>query len=468
MVDGISKETPDSGWQEPIAGAQQLAPDSDEVASEPAFRPEWLAQFADWSNNSVNHVDESLAKDSSISPSTTNDTDVVQFGLMATDGWMSAAPWSASWSADIDQYATVDGPSADGSLWHFYERLRTVHVAAATPPLDGTDGAATGRHHDGAEPDLNAHAAGPVGSSTPPSIIMDISSLATTGDGWIAPGGSGIETIPTPVFVADSAPTTSFMSSTFHNPFQFGDWLAATAFSTTAAAHAQPNHAPVVSINHPFSPTGEWSHVGDWVSYSDPDGDPAVQYQFRDDGLAPNSAYLSTPSNTHVADGTTLTVAATDLTNVWVHGGDPNTSDRMWVRASDGSNWSAWAPIDFATTASGQAYGSGFTAVVFSGDFFGVFIEVLSAPPPPPFLASPGPDTFVFNQNSTGATIIDFDPSQDTIQFEGTSLTDFASVLSHTTDDGHGNAVIAYDAHNAVTLQGVTPAMLHPSDFHIP
>ena len=92
---------------------------------------------------------------------------------------------------------------------------------------------------------------------------------------------------------------------------------------------------------------------------------------------------------------------------------------------------------------------------------------VVSAPPPPPILASPGPDTFVFNQNSTGATIVNFDPSQDTIQFEGTSLTDFASVLSHTIDDGHGNAVIAYDAHNAVTLQGVTPAMLHPSDFHI-
>ena len=44
MVDGISKQTPDSGWQEPIAGAQQLAPDPDEVSSEPAFRPEWLAQ----------------------------------------------------------------------------------------------------------------------------------------------------------------------------------------------------------------------------------------------------------------------------------------------------------------------------------------------------------------------------------------------------------------------------------------
>jgi hypothetical protein len=317
---------------------------------------------------------------------------------------------------------------------------------------------------------------------------MDMSILVTTvggesinevaaaaSQGWTAPGGSGIETMTTLASAADSALTTSFLSSTFHNPF--GDFPVAAAFPTIAPAHAQPNHAPVVSINHPFSPTGEWSHVGDWVSYSDADGDPAVQYQFRDDGLVANSAYLSTPSDTHVPDGTTLTVAAADLTNVLVHSGAPNTSDTMWVRASDGSNWSAWVPIDFATTASGQAYGVVITVpvpVVGGGGAGGGVIApellpvvVVSAPPPPPILASPGPDTFVFNQNSIGTTIIDFDPSQDTIQFVGTALTDFASVVSHTTDDGHGNAVIAYDAHNAVTLVGVTPAMLHPSDFHI-
>ena len=100
---------------------------------------------------------------------------------------------SDSWPTDIDQYATVDGPSADNSLWQFYEHLRPVHVAGAMPPLDGTDGAATGGHHDGAGSapdgtDLNAHSASvPVGSSTPPSIIMNISSLATTGGGGPLP-----------------------------------------------------------------------------------------------------------------------------------------------------------------------------------------------------------------------------------------------------------------------------------------
>jgi len=100
----------------------------------------------------VNHADESLAKDSSIAPSTTNNTYGLQFGLMATDEWMSPAPWSDSWPAHIDQYATVDGLSADGSLWQFYERLDAVHVAEATPTLDDTDGAAASGHNDDAEP----------------------------------------------------------------------------------------------------------------------------------------------------------------------------------------------------------------------------------------------------------------------------------------------------------------------------
>src|SRR4051812_25676791 len=108
MVDGISEEAPEFRWEEPIAGAEQLAPHSDEVAFESGFRPEWLAQFADPSNNGVSHLDESPAKD-------------------------------YSRPTDIDQYATFDGPSADNSLWQFYEHLRVIHVAGAMPPLDDPD-----------------------------------------------------------------------------------------------------------------------------------------------------------------------------------------------------------------------------------------------------------------------------------------------------------------------------------------
>jgi hypothetical protein len=130
----------------------------------------------------------------------------------------------------------------------------------------------------------------------------------------------------------------------------------APAFADAAPA-THSNTAPVVSINHPFSPTGEWSNVGTWVDYADADGNPATLYQFRDSNPAANSAYLSTPDNAHWAANTDVTVAAANLDDVRVHSGGANTSDIMWVRAFDGTDWSNWAEIDFMTTA--QNFSSG-------------------------------------------------------------------------------------------------------------
>jgi hypothetical protein len=248
--------------------------------------------------------------------------------------------------------------------------------------------------------------------------------------------------------VADNAPVPSPSSFVFDHPF--------------VSPTLNPNHAPVVSINHPFSQTSEWSSVGGWISYSDADGDAAVQYQFRDDGLAPNSAYLLTPANAHNPAGTIITVAPTDLTSVLVHSGDPDTSDTMWVRAFDGSDWSAWAPIYFATTASNVSYGAVITLVIAPLTPF-VFVQI--APDTLVVAAQPGPDTFLFQPNSSTATISHFDPAEDLIRFQGTSLADFAAVLGHTADNGRGDAVITYDAHSAITLEGVTRDMLHASNF---
>ena len=86
-----------------------------------------------------------------------------------------------------------------------------------------------------------------------------------------------------------------------------------------------------------------------------------------------------------------------------------------------------------------------------------------------PFVAAaqPGPDTFLFQPNSGTTTISHFDPAEDLIRFQGTSLADFTAVLGHTADNGHGDAVITYDAHSAITLEGVTRDMLHASNFQL-
>jgi Ca2+-binding RTX toxin-like protein len=76
-----------------------------------------------------------------------------------------------------------------------------------------------------------------------------------------------------------------------------------------------------------------------------------------------------------------------------------------------------------------------------------------------------GSDTFVFNPGFGKNTITDF-ASQDVIAFDDTLFTHAtaAQVLSQTHDSKAG-AVIVVDAHDTVTLTGVSVAQLHASDF---
>ena len=67
-------------------------------------------------------------------------------------------------------------------------------------------------------------------------------------------------------------------------------------------------------------------------------------------GTGANSGYFWTPSNAHHAANTPITVAAADLANVWVRGGQAGGTETMWVRAFDGTDWSAWDSFTFTTS----------------------------------------------------------------------------------------------------------------------
>ena len=127
--------------------------------------------------------------------------------------------------------------------------------------------------------------------------------------------------------------------------FDGTDWSAWDSFTLTTL----PNTPPVATINDHSLHTNEWSQVASWVSYSDADSNPATQYQFWDGGSASNSGYFWTPNNPHHAANTAITVAASDLNNVWVQGGQAGGSETMYVRAFDGTDWSAWDSFDFTT-----------------------------------------------------------------------------------------------------------------------
>jgi hypothetical protein len=79
-----------------------------------------------------------------------------------------------------------------------------------------------------------------------------------------------------------------------------------------------------------------------------------------------------------------------------------------------------------------------------------------------------GSDTFVFAANFGHETITNFHPDTDVIEIDHTVFADFQALLAATHDDGHGNAVIAANPNDSITVKNVTVAQLvqHQSDFH--
>ncbi|BAQ16726.1 FG-GAP-like repeat-containing protein [Methyloceanibacter caenitepidi] len=76
-----------------------------------------------------------------------------------------------------------------------------------------------------------------------------------------------------------------------------------------------------------------------------------------------------------------------------------------------------------------------------------------------------GADTFHFDAGFGQDTIVDFTPDEDLIEFASGLFVDQAAVLAATADDGLGNTVVALDANNTVTLEGVLKAQLDQDDF---
>src|SRR4029079_18008337 len=126
--------------------------------------------------------------------------------------------------------------------------------------------------------------------------------------------------------------------------FDGTDWSAWDSFTLKTA-----NQAPVATISDHSLSVNQWSKVDSWLSYSDADSNAATQYQFFDGGTGANSGYFWTPDNAHHNAGENITVAAADLGNVWVRGGATAGNETMWVRAFDGTDWSAWDSFTLKT-----------------------------------------------------------------------------------------------------------------------
>jgi hypothetical protein len=92
----------------------------------------------------------------------------------------------------------------------------------------------------------------------------------------------------------------------------------------------------------------------------------------------------------------------------------------------------------------------------------------MTQPAPASPSATGSTDTFVFAANFGNVTLANFDPGADVIEIDHTVFADFQEVLAAAHDDGSGNAVIAADSHDTITIKNVTVAQLvqHQGDFH--
>jgi hypothetical protein len=123
--------------------------------------------------------------------------------------------------------------------------------------------------------------------------------------------------------------------------FSWGEW---DAFTLTSE-----NTAPVATIADQTRSIDEWVPLQSILSTGDADGDTLTQYQFYDAGSAAGSGYFWTNDVGQRAADTYITVAAADLGTSWVRGGQAAGTELMWVRAFDGSEWSAWDPFNLST-----------------------------------------------------------------------------------------------------------------------
>ncbi len=90
------------------------------------------------------------------------------------------------------------------------------------------------------------------------------------------------------------------------------------------------------------------------IAVTDAEGDPPVSYRFTDFGTGPTSAQLWYNSS-YVGQGGTVTVPASQLSNLWIQAGSAYGSDTLQVQVYDGYAWSAAQNIAFLTRAPNHA-----------------------------------------------------------------------------------------------------------------
>ncbi|WP_166418823.1 calcium-binding protein [Cochlodiniinecator piscidefendens] len=119
----------------------------------------------------------------------------------------------------------------------------------------------------------------------------------------------------------------------------WGDW---ENFTLTTVQ----NTLPELSIENLSAGASEWVNIGEMISYSDADGQAAVEYQVWD-SIGGDSFWLAGTGVLEASAGTYFT--GDRLPGLWVQGDSVGGTQTLWARAFDGAGWSEWVDFTFTT-----------------------------------------------------------------------------------------------------------------------
>ncbi len=117
------------------------------------------------------------------------------------------------------------------------------------------------------------------------------------------------------------------------------------------------DHAPVVTASNLTLDLDETILVSTVISASDADGN-TLSYEVWDGGNSNSTGYFELDGQ-RLESGRGVSVTADEFTRLNLVGGDVNSTDKMWVRVSDGEHTTPWAKFTLTTQDSGSGSGGG-------------------------------------------------------------------------------------------------------------
>ena len=189
-------------------------------------------------------------------------------------------------------------------------------------------------------------------------------------------------------------------------------------------------------------------------------------------GVAGEAINLGLVTPTDLANA--VNVSITGVPTGWTMSEGATIGDGTWtVSTNDVSALSITAPTNYAgaivlrmsETWVDQAGNSGYATITNNVETFAPGSPIFAISGDDNLTGSSADDLYVFAQPIGHDTIHNFDVAHDRIDIIGYGPASFDDVLSHTTADADGNAVITLADGQSITLDGVVAASLNANNF---